>query len=131
MTLWFHLICAAYRRPDPLLETMPASGEQDERVTAEARRSLELRRLPRIDGGQRDPSGRAKCRSCRETIQKGEWRIRLAFFEQGRFEPGGFIHVACAPTYFETDDVAPRVLHFSADLAAEERADLERALAAR
>jgi hypothetical protein len=49
------------------------------------------------------------------------------FYEEGRFVPGGFVHLDCRKAYFETDDVLDRVLHFSRDLSADEREELRRA----
>lgn len=132
MALWFHLPCGAFKRPEPLLEALGAAVatvERKEWLTAQARRGLAHRRLPRIDGAQRAPSGRATCRSCREAIRKGAWRIRLVFFEQGRFEPSGYIHPRCAKGYFETDDVLARVRHFST-LSEAELAEVGRQLRA-
>lgn len=127
MTLWFHPLCAAYIRPEPLLETLAAaSGEVPDRETWEqvAHRSLSHRRLPRIHGAERSPSSQAKCRSCREPIEKGAWRIKLVFFEEGRFSPGGFLHVDCHRAYFESEQGLDAVLHFSLN---DEREDLMRA----
>ncbi len=92
-----------------------------------ARGSLAQHRLPRIDGAERAPSSQARCRSCRQKIERGSWRIRLVFYEEGRFSPGGFVHLGCRQAYFETDDVRDQVLHFSAALTAEEREDFRRA----
>jgi hypothetical protein len=61
----------------------------------------------------RAPSGRARCRSCHEAIPKGAWRVALVYYEEGRFEPSGFIHLGCAADYFETADILDRVRHFS------------------
>ncbi len=130
MTLWFHPLCAAYKRPEPLLEALAAATESvpdREKLERAARSSLAQRRLPRIDGAERAPSGQAKCRSCREPIERGSWRIRLVFYEEGRFAPGGFVHLACRKAYFETDDILAPVLHFSRDLSADEREELRRA----
>lgn len=132
-TLWFHPVCAAYKRPEPLLETLaetPGDVPESEALERAARRGLEHRRLPRIDGAERAPSGQARCRSCREPIAKGSWRIRLVFFEEGRFTPGGSMHPACRRAYFETDDVLDRVLRFTSDLDDAERADLAAACSA-
>ena len=49
------------------------------------------------------------------------------FFEEGRFSPGGYIHLDCRKDYFEGHDVLAPVLHFSPDLGDEERAELTRA----
>jgi hypothetical protein len=42
------------------------------------------------------------------------------------FTAGGFVHINCSRTYFETDDVRDQVLHFSPDLSSEEREELRR-----
>src|SRR5512145_1307296 len=95
MTLWFHPLCAAYKRPEAVLQGLaeaPESMPDKQRLDRTARINSEHRRLPRIDGAQRAPSGQAKCRHCREPIERGTWRIRLVFFEEGRLLPGGFVH---------------------------------------
>ena len=134
MTLWFHLVCGAYKRPAALLEAMETTAEFLERpdwLRAEAQTGVAHRRLPRVDGAQRAPSGRARCRSCREMIDKDAWRISLVYFDDGRFQPSGFIHFGCSSVYFETDDVIGRVKHFSPTLSDsgldELRAELDRA----
>jgi hypothetical protein len=132
MTLWFHLPCAAYSRPEPFLETQGGAplDAQSEALAAAARFGIEHRRLPRLHGAERAPSGRATCRSCRELIGKGEWRLALVFFEEYRFNPGGYIHARCAQNYFETTDLVDRVRHFSPDLDDAEVAEIKTALAA-
>jgi hypothetical protein len=75
MTLWFHLPCGAYSRPEPFLEAQsasPAGGELDA-LKAAARFGIEHRRVPRLHGAERAASGRASCRSCLELIGKGCW----------------------------------------------------------
>ena len=130
MTLWFHPMCAAYKRPEPLLEALGETRENvPDRAGLEraAHSSLAQRRLPRIDGAERAPSGQAKCRSCRESIARGSWRVRLVFYNDGRFAPGGFVHLDCRKAYFETGDISDQVLHFSSDLSDAEREELRRA----
>jgi len=132
-TLWFHPLCAAYKRPEPLLEALAAAGpELPEREALEraARASAAFRRLPRIHGAERAPSGQAKCRSCHARIERGTWRIRIVFFEEGRFAPGGYLHLACRDTYFEGHDPRAALLHFSSALSGAERDELERELEA-
>ena len=127
-THWFHLDCAAFKRPEPFLEALAARSEpldDSERLESEAKRGLAHRRLPRIDRVGRSPSGRAHCRSCRDVIGKGDWRIALVFYEDGRFEPSGFIHVRCARVYFETADILPRLRHFSRHLTDEDSRELQ------
>jgi hypothetical protein len=132
MTLWFHPVCAAYKRPEPFLQTLLETPEDfpDRRQLEETtQRSLSHRRLPRIDGAERAPSGKAKCRHCHLPIEKGNWRIRLVFYEEGMFTAGGFVHPDCSKAYFEVDNVREQVLHFSSDLGADEREKLRRAMA--
>ena len=129
MTIWFHPLCAAYKRPEPLLqalaETQDPIPDRDQLERA-GRGQLAHRRLPRINGAERAPSGQAKCRSCREPIERGGWRIRLVFYEEGQFAPSGFLHLACAKAYFETGDILEPLLHFSPDLGEGEREALRR-----
>jgi hypothetical protein len=132
MTLWFHLPCGAYSRPEPFLEvqtTAPPEANVDA-LAAAARFGLEHRRVPRLHGAERATSGRAHCRSCRELIGKGEWRLALVFFEEYRFNPGGYIHAHCAREYFETTDLMDRITHFSAELGDDDLAQIAAALAA-
>jgi len=99
MTLWFHLDCAAFKRPEPFLQTLEGRSdplEGQERLASEALLGIAHPRLPRVDGAGRAPTGRAQCRSCRTSIDKGAWRIALVFYEEGRFEPSGFVHAGCA-----------------------------------
>ena len=136
MTLWFHLECGAYKRPQPMIDTLLAplpaaelAADEAAALASAAQLGLAHRRLPRIDGAERAPSGRAKCRGCREKIAKDAWRIRLVFYEEGMFAPGGNIHVACAANYFGTADCLARVLRFSPKLSDDERGALAAALA--
>ena len=116
MTLWFHPLCAAYKRPQPLLEALAASTEDvpdREILERAALRSVTHRRVPRVDGAERSPSGQARCRSCHEPIARGNC---------------GYIHLTCRKVYFETDEVLDQLLHFTPDLSDAEREDLIRAV---
>jgi hypothetical protein len=130
MTLWFHPLCAAYKRPQPVLEALGQTNEtlpDRERLERAARTSATYRRTPRIDGAERAPSGQATCRHCRELIERDTWRIRTVFYQEGLFTPGGYIHLACRKAYFDTEDVLDQVLYFSPGLDEAERQELMRA----
>ncbi|HSS28070.1 MAG TPA: hypothetical protein VLL50_08945 [Usitatibacter sp.] len=132
VTHWFHPACAAYKRPEAFLEGLPVAAVEvpdREALEGNARATLEAPRLTRIDGAERSPTSQARCRHCKEPIEKGTWRIRLVFHEEGNFSPGGFIHVACRKDYFGRDDILEQALHFSRELAAEDREALREALA--
>ena len=132
-TLWFHPACAAWKRPAPLLEAIAAGTAVEVPGREEIERTAVFAtlhsRVPRIDGVERAPSGRASCRQCKAVIEKGAFRIRLVYFEDGRFSPGGSVHLGCRREYFETGDVLAALLLFSPALADPERAELTRACA--
>lgn len=131
LTLWLHLPCGAFKLPEAFLEalsetTLDVDNSSD--LSEAAKQSLAFRRLPRLDRASKAPTGRAKCRRCKESIDKGAWRIGLVFFDdvEGRFQPGGFIHAACAGSYFETADLIERIVRFSPGLEAAERDEIAR-----
>jgi hypothetical protein len=129
-TYWFHLVCAACMRSEELLPTLDAepSAPQLDGLRATAQTGRDHPRLERLVRAERSPSSRARCRSCRTLIEKDGWRLSLGIFEEGRMEPIGFIHVACAATYFETDEVLPRVELLCPELSVEERDQIARGL---
>lgn len=122
---WYHLGCAACKRPEPFLQALAAAPavEEAERLQADAQEGVDHPRLTRINGAERDPSGRAQCRQCKTNIAKGAWRITLVFWEEGRFNAAGFVHPGCAAAYFETaEGVMARVRRFAPGLS---EADLD------
>jgi hypothetical protein len=131
-THWFHLECAAYRRPEPMLAALEGASElpERERLEADARRGIEHPRLVRVAGAERAPTGRAQCRHCREPIAKDSWRVSLVFYEDERFQPAGHVHARCAPAYFEADagDVLARVRRFAAALSEQQLAEVRQEL---
>ena len=140
MTLWFHLPCAAYKRPEPFLEVLegvePEGISRDEVAVAQALKpaaefGITHRRVPRIDKVDRAPTGRARCRSCRELIGKDGWRIGLVFFEEYRFQPSGYIHLACAREYFGTIDLRARIAWFNPERTETELGEIEGGFATR
>ncbi len=130
MTLWLHLTCAAYKRPEVILEVLNADINQAELLRSAASFSIAHPRLTRIGAAGLAPTGRARCRHCRDLIKKGTWRIGLVFFEEFRFEPSGFIHATCARDYFGTAKLMERIECFSAALGEDDRNALEMALKA-
>ena len=131
VTHWFHPACAAYKRPEAIAASLadappelPARADLD-RIAFE---TIAIPRLTRIDGAERAPSGQARCRQCKEPIEKGAWRIRLVFHEEGTFSPGGFVHLQCRKPYFETAEVLVPLLHFSPALNEDDREALREGL---
>jgi hypothetical protein len=134
MTHWFHPLCAALKRPEPMLEFLTGateSVEDGERLRRHAEAGVAHRRLPRVDAASRAPSGRATCRHCKTMIDKGEWRITLVYYEDGRFAPSGYIHLSCVRDYIETTDITDRLQQFSPDLTDADLSDIAKTLAPR
>ena len=124
---WFHLECAALKRPErfgPALDATPDVPER-EALRELVKSGLEHPRVVRILRAERAPSARAHCRHCRELIEKGALRIALEIWEDGRFSPMGSIHARCAPSYFETRELMPRIERTSPDLSPADRTALE------
>lgn len=131
-TTWFHVACAALMRPEKFLPVAEASADaipDRDSLIEQAKAGLEHERLSRLTRVERASSGRATCRSCRELIAKGDWRFVLQTFEEGRPNPIGTIHVACAQAYFGTANVLERARRLTPDLSASDVADLQKALA--
>lgn len=125
MTLWFHIRCAAMRRPDSFEEVIDDEPlENIDELKALVAQGKAHYRLERIAGLQKAPSGRARCRSCREMIVKDEWRIPLVYFEDGMFNSSGYVHVSCSEEYFGTTEVIARIKHFYPDLTAVEEKEV-------
>lgn len=111
-TFWFHLVCAACKRPEAAAEVL-AGGAPELRSRPELVALIEAGlahpRLARIAGIQRSPSGRARCRHCHTAIDGGRVRIALDHWEEGRFGGAGYLHPGCARAYFgEVADVVER-----------------------
>lgn len=133
MTHWFHLDCAALKRPESVLEALAARAEPlegAERLEAEARLGVAHPRLARVDGAERSPTGRAQCRACKQPIAKDGWRIVMVFYENERFVPAGFVHASCALGYLEVGvaELLPRVRRLSPGLQEQDLAELQAAL---
>ena len=130
MTIWFHLMCAACKRPESLLEVLGTADAVADATTlrAVAEHACAHPRLTRIGGLERAPSGRARCRACRELVEKNAWRIALVFFQDSMFSAGGFVHLKCAERYFETPQVVDHLRHFTGPLSESEMGEIEEAL---
>ena len=129
-THWYHVACAAYTRPEAFLSAeAPAEGtEPRPDLHHDAQLAAAHHRLSRVRAAERAPTGRATCRSCRKPIGKDTWRLALAFYEDGRFSPSGYIHAGCASAYLETTDVMNRLKYFSRSLGDADFAEIQAAL---
>jgi hypothetical protein len=126
-TYWFHIECAAYRRAETFADaaralTEPLSNQIELLAIADA--GIAYPRLTRIARLERAPSGRARCRACKEAIANESWRLALDIFQEGRFDPIGFIHIGCQVAYFGVRAEPTRVLRAGVALEAPELEDV-------
>jgi hypothetical protein len=132
-TLWFHLDCGALRRPEKarplLLESSEAIASREE-LLVEAELGQAHPRLCRIAKVERAPSGRAHCRHCKQFISNGALRIALEIFDEGRFNPMGYLHIGCSKDYFSAIPSPRRLLRPSRALDDEARTELSAQLEA-
>ena len=63
------------------------------------------RRLPRLGRIEVAPSGRARCRHCRQKIDKGSQRMVLEVVDDGMRDYWGYVHLRCVRQYVEGDVV--------------------------
>ncbi|HEX4340071.1 MAG TPA: hypothetical protein VH062_29390 [Polyangiaceae bacterium] len=116
---WFHVPCAALMRPEkfaPALAASDADVADREWLAATAEVGKAFPRLCRLAYAERSKSGKARCRSCRDTIDGGVMRLALQMFDEGRMSPMGFIHVECANNYLGTTDIVERAKRLSPSL---------------
>ena len=130
---WYHAWCGAYRRPEAARAALDSASDglpDRAALVAAADLGLALPRLSRLHEAGRAASGRAACRHCHAAIAKDTWRIGLLFWQDGRFSPAGFVHVACAGGYFETTALVDRLRYFTPGLTDADLAEIEAALIA-
>ena len=128
-TYWFHSRCAAERRPETFLSALRAIGSQPdalETVESEGLQGLaefgaQHPKAARLASLGIAPSGRARCRCCRELIEKGAVRVELSIFQDGRFDPMGYLHVACTEVYMGARPPWARLENKCSSLSPEQR----------
>jgi hypothetical protein len=126
---WFHLRCAAERRPQTFLQGL-INNELPSESLAEEETSM-LRaiaefgalhpRAARLTKAGVAPSGRARCRGCKELIEKDGLRLELSMFNEGRFDPVGYLHVRCLTQYVEAKVPWSRLEHICQALPEQQR----------
>ncbi len=102
-THWFHLPCAADKRPDKFALGLAAfTGElpDSDRLARIAQLGIDNPKLVRVLRAERSPSGRARCRQCRELIEKAELRVAIETEADAMsMSSAYFVHARCAPDY--------------------------------
>ncbi len=128
-TAWFHLLCAADRRPEKLHAQVRVTIHElpeRERLEALIAQSIENPKLRTVRRAERSPTGRATCQECREKIEKGT--LRLAIEREGdipSMNATSFIHARCAKKHVGSLGLAEKLRRTSSTLGP---ADLEELL---
>lgn len=129
-TLWYHLACAAEKRPEQLgaalresPNPLPDLGEL-ERIIADG---IENPKLSAVQRAEHAPTGRATCQHCRKKIDKGA--LRVAVEREG--EPGSmatvsYIHAACAAAHLGRSGLFAKLCRTSPALGEADRTELGR-----
>lgn len=130
-TYWFDISCGASRRPEVLLAAFGEVSDAAAKAAIEpwreaAQFGARHPRAARLAAVGIAPSGRARCRHCRELIDKGELRMDLSMFNDGRFDPMGYLHIKCLTEYVGDDVPLERVRPMCDTLTDAQRADVER-----
>lgn len=126
---WFHPRCAAERRPDVFLQGLATSELPSGSMSEEEISTLRTiagfcsvhPRAARFTKVGIAPSGRARCRGCKELIEKDSVRVELSIFQDGRFDPMGYLHVACLSSYTEAKVPWFRLEHLCEALSEEHK----------
>jgi hypothetical protein len=102
---YWHLSCASEKMANELRGALTAyDGEVPDRAGLEA--SIAGHAKPELPHAERAPNGRARCRFCDATIQKGELRVAFERVFDGPMGPqkgAGYVHPACLPRYVDRE----------------------------
>ncbi|MHC5114344.1 MAG: PARP-type zinc finger-containing protein [Planctomycetota bacterium] len=129
---WFHLRCAAERRPEKVAAALAShDGEVPDRaeLVAIAEAGMANPELSRVVRAERAPSGRARCRGCRELIEKDALRVVMRPEEDvDPMAPNFSLHVKCAAEKLGDTGLLDKLRRVSEQLGKDDLAELERAL---
>ena len=130
---WFHLACAAEKRPEKLRAALEAHAEDvPERAELEhtVEAGLKNPKLVQVKHAERSPTGRASCQECHQKIDKGALRVAIEReADVASMASTSYLHLACAPKYLGVEGLNEKLQRTSKDLESSELEEVERALA--
>jgi len=130
-TLWFHVACAAERRPAKLAEAFrDYAGEVPDRAALEAivADGVSNPKLAEVARVERAPTGRATCQECHEKIAKDELRVAVEKEVEGMPPTTSFIHLRCARSNLGEQGLAGKLERVGRDLSAGDLNELRQTL---
>jgi hypothetical protein len=130
---WFHLMCAAVRKPHILKEALdqhPGNIPTRSDLERTCQENWLLARPP-FPYAERASTGRSRCQACRRSIDKGAFRVATAR-PPGSVPPDGsaFYHPACAIVHLGMADLGPKLHKHSHALSPADLAELHEILKA-
>jgi hypothetical protein len=125
---WYHLPCAARKKPAQLRGALAAfAGEVPGRAELDAAIAEADQTASLFPYAEHAPTGRSSCLQCREPIEKGTLRVATER-EVGMGRTGaGYLHPRCAGQYLKPEDVAA-VARNSRGLSEADLAELQQQL---
>jgi ferredoxin len=134
-THWFHVRCAAERRPEKLaaaLESYEGDVPDREALTQVVKDAAANPKLADVRRAEHAPSGRASCQKCHEKIAKDE--LRVAFerepTEGQAMATTAYVHLACSAEFFGNVGLAAKLKRTSPELTDDDRAAIDTAIPA-
>ncbi len=131
--VWFHLTCAAQKKPAPVRAALAAfGGDVPNRTALEAMLAEADKNATVFPYAERASTGRSKCLRCSAPIEKGTLRVATEREVDvgGMARAGaGYLHPACATEYLEAEDLMDALRRNSRGLGEADLAELEQQLA--
>lgn len=126
-THWFHLMCAAEKRPEKLAAALATyTDEVPERASLESviRSGIDNPKLTTVRRAERASSGRARCQHCHELIEKGALRVAVEREEESAMAALSYVHAKCAPEYLGCAGLLDKLKRTSPDLSEQDLSEL-------
>jgi Poly(ADP-ribose) polymerase and DNA-Ligase Zn-finger region len=128
---WFHLACAAEKRPAKLQAALEAYGEVPEQKALEPTIEAGLKnpKLVQVKHAERAPTGRASCQECHEKIDKGALRVAIEReADVAGMATTSYLHLGCAPNHVGREGLSEKLRRTSTGLESSDLAEIESAL---
>jgi hypothetical protein len=132
-THWFHLPCAAERRPEKLavaLETHEGEVPDRESLLQIAKDGAQNPKLADVRRAEHAPTGRASCQQCHEKIPKDA--LRVAFEREATegqpMATTAYVHLGCGAEFFGSVGLKGKLIRTSPELSDEDKIAIDAAI---